>query len=170
MLAIISVQRLYFLPTGIHHARHRTQRGQVSERIRPSCLPSTFRRFSAATSHYVCTELSMPNIHFSRYSCLCGCRGGNRTRNLLLMRQARYRFSTLLYIRPPVSKTGAVKLYADFHGGRYFHPALALDPWGFLRKEVVLENEKHKLAANAGYDPTPQGSKPCVLPLHQSAK
>lgn len=26
------------------------------------------------------------------------------------------------------------------------------------------------LAANAGYDPTPTGSKPVVLPLHQSAK
>ena len=28
---------------------------------------------------------------------------------------------------------------------------------------------KEKVAANAGYDPAPTGSKPVVLPLHQSA-
>ena len=33
-----------------------------------------------------------------------------------------------------------------------------------------MERKKHKLALNRGTDPRPKGSKPFVLPLHQSSK
>ena len=39
-----------------------------------------------------------------------------------------------------------------------------LSPWG-----IEVQKKKGEVAANVGSDPTPTGSKPVVLPLHQFA-
>lgn len=55
-----------FHTNGVQYISHLIYRGQVSTSILVSCPPSTFRCFSAWTSHPFCTELS--SVYFSRFN------------------------------------------------------------------------------------------------------
>ena len=67
LLAITSAQCLYFLPTWIQYLPHDRSPRTAIHKYPCFVAPSPFQHFSAQTSHLVCTELSISNIHFSMF-------------------------------------------------------------------------------------------------------